>query len=251
MKLGSLIYEVGSNKRAIIFSGPAGSGKSTVVRNYIPPAFQEYVINPDKYLEPELKKIGHSSSDFSKFDSEQLSLAAKATAKSQARAKEDYKIALERGSPVILDITGGSSSVVKKKKSELEREGYAVMMIMAYAPPMETLRRNSGRDRSLLPSVVLRSWKDVTANIPVYLDMFGKDYFLAVSTLDRDSEAPLFDADAAEQYFKANTKYKELPPEEKALLTKEINRLEDSVASLEFTPFDELDTRIKSFLKLS
>lgn len=250
IKLGTILYEVVKDKKAILFAGPAGAGKTTIVKNYIPTEYQEYVINPDKYYEPELKKIGGGSMKQSEFDSQQLSSAAKAIHQAQIQAKADYKEAVTRGKPVIMDVTGGSKSVTVRKKTELENAGYAVMMIMVYVSPMTSLKRNAMRDRSLKPSIILRSWKDVTSNIEHYKNTFGENYFILVNNDDPNGGADTFSSQKAEEYFKVSPSYKELTPEEKTVLEREINSMIDKVNQNDFTAFDELDSRVRSFLNV-
>lgn len=250
IKLGSLLYEVAKNKKAILFAGPAGSGKTTVVKNYIPSEFQEFVLNPDKYFEPELTKIGGGQMKQSEFNPDQLSQASKAIQKAQIQVKQDYKEAILRGRPVIMDVTGGSKNTTIKKKNELENEGYDVLMVMVYASPLTTLKRNALRDRSLKPSIILRSWKDVVSNIEHYAQSFGDSRFILVNNDDRDGGESTFSSEKAEEYFKVNPNYTELSPEEKTVLEREFNNIISKVNQKEFTPFDELDSKIKSFLNV-
>jgi hypothetical protein len=49
-------------------------------------------------------------------------------------------------------------------------------MIMTYVSPITSLERNKQRDRSLLPSIVIRSWRDVNKNIDVYKQAFGDSF---------------------------------------------------------------------------
>lgn len=250
IKLGTILYEVAKNKRAILFAGPAGSGKTTIIKNYIPSEFQEYVLNPDKHYEPELQKIGGGSMKQSDFTPDQLSQAGRAMAKAQIKFKEDYKEALNRGRPIIIDITGGSKNTTTRKKTELENAGYAVMMVMVYTSPMATLKRNTMRDRSLKPSIILRNWKDVISNIDHYKKTFGDSYFVLINNNDPSGGEDHFSADKAEEYFKVSPNFKELTPEEKTVLERDFNTMIDKVNQNDFTAFDELDSRIKTFLNV-
>jgi hypothetical protein len=47
---------------------------------------------------------------------------------------------------------------------------------MTYVSPITSLERNMKRDRSLLPSIVIRSWRDVNKNIDVYKQAFGNNF---------------------------------------------------------------------------
>ena len=250
IKLGSILYEVLKDKRAILFAGPAGAGKSTIIKNYIPPEFQEYVLNSDKYYEPELAKIGGGSMKQASFTADQFSQAGKAMAKATAQVKQDYAEAISRGRPIIMDITGGSKNTTTRKKNELENAGYAVMMVMVYTSSLSTLKRNASRDRSLKPAIILRSWKDVVSNVDYYHDTFGDAHFILVNNNGSDSESDTFSTKAAEQYINTDPDVDKLTPQEKEVLEREFNALIAKVNQVGFTPFDELDTKIKSFLKV-
>ena len=97
----------------------------------------------------------------------------------QARKTTDtkYKEALANANNILIDSVGGSSKVLLKKKQELEDLGYSTAMIVAYVSPITSLERNKQRDRSLLPSIVLRSWRDVNKNINVYKQAFEGGVF--------------------------------------------------------------------------
>ena len=51
-------------------------------------------------------------------------------------------------------------------------------MLMIYVSPLTSLERNQGRDRSLMPSIVLRTWRDVNQNIGTYKQVFGDKFVL-------------------------------------------------------------------------
>lgn len=248
-KIESLLYEVVKNKRAVLFAGPAGSGKTTIIKNYIPSKFQEYVINADKYYEADMKKLtGDSEIKQSEFTPELLSKSAKVMSKAQKQVKLDFEEAILRGRPIIMDITGGSSAETVRKKHKLEDAGYSVMMVMIYVSPISVLERNAARNRTLKPSIVLRSWKDVVSNIQHYRKAF-KDNFVLIKN-EKDEEKKLFSADNIERFFETSPNFKKLSPEEKTTLELEINKIANNANDQEFTPFDELDSKLKAFLKV-
>ena len=74
-----------------------------------------------------------------------------------------------------------------KKKQELEDLGYETAMIMTYVSPITSLERNKQRDRSLLPSIVIRSWRDVNTNIDAYTDKRFGDSFTIVDLNPKDA----------------------------------------------------------------
>jgi hypothetical protein len=65
-----------------------------------------------------------------------------------------------------------------KKKQQLEDLGYETLMLMVYVSPLTSLERNAQRDRSLMPGIVLRTWRDVNKNIDIYRQAFGDDFIL-------------------------------------------------------------------------
>jgi hypothetical protein len=70
---------------------------------------------------------------------------------------------------------------------------------MTYVSPITSLERNKQRDRSLLPSIVLRSWRDVNKNIDAYRQAFGGDFILL--NLDPDDANKNFDEEYIYQTF--------------------------------------------------
>jgi hypothetical protein len=51
-------------------------------------------------------------------------------------------------------------------------------MLMIYVSPLTSLERNAQRDRSLMPGIVLRTWRDVNKNIGTYEQAFGNNFVL-------------------------------------------------------------------------
>lgn len=224
-------------KKAILFAGPCGSGKSTIIKNYIPTDYQKYVINPDTYYE----KVLGPQIDQSKFTPDQVKTSNTAMSKAQQQARIKFNQAVTNGTPIILDVTGGQEDQVLNKKQILESAGYKVMMIMVYASPLTTLSRNSNRTRKLKPSIVLRSWLDVVSNIKQYMGVFNEENFTVVDS-DPISTGRGFSFNQIKQYFKS------ISTQEQKVLEVQINRLMDDCKSLPFVAFDELDSKIKNFL---
>ena len=57
-------------------------------------------------------------------------------------------------------------------------------MLMISVSPLTSLERTAQRDRSLMPGIVLRTWRDVNKNIDTYRQAFGNNFIL----LDNNSE---------------------------------------------------------------
>ena len=52
------------------------------------------------------------------------------------------------------------------------------MMVMIWVSPYTSLERNAGRDRALSPSIVVKTWAGVNANIGTYEQTFGDKFVL-------------------------------------------------------------------------
>jgi dephospho-CoA kinase len=175
IKLATLLKEITSKPKAIFLAGPAGSGKTYITKQLIPSSLK--VINSDDTYEELLKAsgIGLKQKDFTP---DQLSQAAKL----QAQARKDTQATLEKSienkNNIVIDGTGAASNPVLKKKQQLEDLGYETLMLMIYVSPLVSLERNAQRDRSLMPGIVLRTWRDVNKNIDIYRQAFGKNFIL-------------------------------------------------------------------------
>lgn len=181
IKLATLLKEITDKPKAIFLAGPAGSGKSTLTKQLLP---SNYVgINIDNTYEELLKAsgIGLKQKDF---NPDQLSQAAKLMSQAQKTTREKYTKSLSEKHNLIIDGTGAASKPLLKKKQELEDLGYETLMLMIYVSPLTSLERNAQRDRSLMPGIVLRTWRDVNKNIDLYKQAFGDNFIL----LNNDSE---------------------------------------------------------------
>jgi hypothetical protein len=188
------------------------------------------------------------------FDPEQLSQAAKLMGQAQKTTKEKYAKALENLHDIIIDGTGAASRPLLKKKAELEALGYETMMLMIYVSPITSLERNLNRDRSLLPSIVLRTWRDINKNIDIYKQAFG-DNFILINN-DPKNANKSFDVEDIKRRFFDTSKAKGKPksPEELAKLKadrEELNKDIKLALTLEpkFTPADTAKSKIQSFIK--
>ena len=245
------IKEVRQTPQAIFMAGPAGAGKSFIAKSLPLSKFQ--VINVDDTYEELLKAsgIGMKQKDFTP---DQLSQAAKLMAQAQKSTKEKYAKALENLNDIIIDGTGAASRPLLKKKAELEALGYETMMVMIYVSPMTSLERNVGRERSLMPSIVLRTWRDINQNIETYKQAFG-DNFVLINNDPKDANKS-FDPQEIKRIFFDTSKAKGKPksPEEIAKSKADVEQLNKDISSQlqnipEFTPSSEAVTKIKTFIK--
>lgn len=245
------IKEAQQTPQAIFMAGPAGAGKSFISKSLPLSKFQ--VINVDDTYEELLKAsgLGMKQKDF---DPEQLSQAAKLMALAQKSTKEKYAKALEDLNDIIIDGTGAASKPLLKKKAELEALGYETMMVMIYVSPITSLERNVNRERSLMPSIVLRTWRDINKNIETYEQAFG-DNFILINNDPKDADKS-FDPQEIKRKFFDTSKAKGKPksPEEIEKTKADVEQLnKDIELALQqkptFTPSAEAVSKIKAFIK--
>ncbi len=192
----SLLQEIQGKPKAIFMAGPAGSGKSFILKKLVPSNFN--VINVDDTYEELLKSSGIGMK-LAQMSPDELKKAGELMGQARKTTDTKYQDALKNAKNLVIDSVGGSSKTLLKKKQQLEDLGYATFMIMTYVSPITSLERNMKRDRSLLPSIVLRSWRDVNKNIDTYKQAFGGDFTLV--NLDPDDANKNFDEEFIYQTF--------------------------------------------------
>jgi predicted kinase len=230
IKLFDILQEITGKPKAIFLAGPAGSGKTYTLKQLLP--VEKYqVINVDDTYEELLKSSGLGT-NLKDFGPEELSQAAKLMGSAQKATKEKYAKALEGLNNVIIDGTGAASKPLLKKKAELETLGYETMMLMLYVSPMTSLKRNAERDRSLLPQIVLRTWRDTNKNIELYRQEFG-DRFILINNDPEDANKTFDPAEVKKLYFDtAKFSGKPKTPEEQAKAKADAEQLNQDIISL-------------------
>jgi len=245
------IKEAQQTPQAIFMAGPAGAGKSFIAKSLPLSKFQ--VINIDDTYEELLKAsgLGMKQKDFSP---EELSQAAKLMGQAQKSTKEKYAKALENLNDIIVDGTGAASKPLLKKKAELEALGYETMMVMIYVSPMTSLERNANRERSLMPGIVLRTWRDINSNIETYEQAFG-DNLVVINNDPKDADKS-FDPQEIKRRFFDTSKAKGKPktPEEIAKSQADVAQLNKDIELAiqqqpKFTPAATAVAKIKAFIK--
>ena len=230
IKLFDILQEITGKPKAIFLAGPAGSGKTYTLKQLLP--VEKYqVINVDDTYEELLKSSGLGT-NLKDFGPEELSQAAKLMGSAQKATKEKYAKALEGLNNVIIDGTGAASKPLLKKKAELEALGYETMMLMLYVSPMTSLKRNSERERSLLPQIVLRTWRDTNKNIDLYRQEFG-DRFILINN-DPEDANKTFDPTEVKRLYFDTAKFSGKPktPEEQAKGKADAEQLNQDIISL-------------------
>jgi dephospho-CoA kinase len=249
IKLSTLLKEITSKPKAIFLAGPAGSGKTYISKQLIPSSLK--VINSDDTYEELLKAsgIGMKQKDFTP---DQLSQAAKL----QAQARKDTQAKLEKSiedkNNIVIDGTGAASNPVLKKKQQLEDLGYETLMLMVYVSPLTSLERNAQRDRSLMPGIVLRTWRDVNKNIDIYRQAFGKNFILLDNNPENTNKG--FSDELIAPYLQDSTAVgKPKTPEEMAKSKAEKDALNQDIESMVKTlpKFDDISSaksKIQNFI---
>ena len=246
----ALLKEIQGKPKAIFMAGPAGSGKSYIASKLIPSNFT--TINVDDTYEELLKSSGIGMK-LAKMSPDELKKSGELMG--QARKETDAKLqdALKNAKNLVIDSVGGSSKTLLKKKQQLEDLGYDTMMLMTYVSPITSLERNKQRDRSLLPSIILRSWRDVNKNIDAYKQAFGGNFILV--NLDPDDANKNFDEEYVYQTFikPLGQIGKEKSPEEIAKSKAETQQIYSDIKQTlntqpEFDTLEQTQQKITNFI---
>lgn len=247
---------------AIFLAGSAGAGKTSFRREFIDPLGEFVVLNIDDEYEPLLKKE-KLPLDFRKYTSpEQLSAAAKLMARAQKITRDKYEQIKSAFKNVVIDGTGASSREILKKKSELESIGYKTMMALIFTTPDISLYRNLKRGeeggRTLMPSIILRSWSSLFDNIDTYKKIFGSNLLIYKAFKDSDLIFPDFDPSSEKtrkMFFDPfKVKGKEKSPEERAKSIENIKAMNAKIRSqikkiknIQFDDPKKIRTKIAKF----
>ena len=245
------IKETSNTPQAIFLAGPAGAGKSFIAKSLPLSKFQ--VINVDDTYEELLKASGMGMKQ-KDFNPDELSQAAKLMGQAQKATKEKYAKALENLNDIIIDGTGAASKPLLKKKAELEALGYETMMVMIWVSPVTSLERNANRDRSLMPGIVLRTWRDINYNDEIYAKAFG-DNLVIINNDPKDADKS-FDPQEIKRRFFDTSKAKGKPktPEEIEKTKADVAQLNKDIELAlqqqpKFTPAAIAVAKIKAFIK--
>ena len=129
-------------------------------------------------------------------------------------------------------------------------------MVMIYVSPLTSLERNQKRGekggRSLMPSIVLTTWRGVNKNISTYEQAFG-DNFILIDNNSKDSNKD-FSPELLKPYLQASAAVgKPKTPEEmaKSKAEKEALNKEIEVMVKQLPEFDSIDSaksKIQNFI---
>ena len=153
--------------KAFFLAGGPGSGKSYVVRKTTGGTGLKSV-NSDEAFEHLLKKAGLSLKMVPK-ELEPREVQRQRAKEITAARKANY---LEGRLGLVIDGTGKNADKILTQKASLEELGYDTYMIFVNTSLDVALKRNAERPRSLAEPLVVKSWKDVQANIGKFSNMF-------------------------------------------------------------------------------
>ena len=188
ISLVQLLHEVESNPKAIILAGAPGAGKGFVLKGLDLSGLK--ILNIDDIFIDKLKQA-NVSLDLKNATPEERSEQAKAMAAANKEFKGDLENVITGKQSFILDGTAASYKKTAELKQQLDEAGYDVMMLYVYTDLERALQQNEkrfeksgGKDRSLAPAIVMRTWKSVTDNIKPYFDLFEPNFVAVANTLE-------------------------------------------------------------------
>ena len=185
--------------KAVFMAGGPGSGKSYVAGQIfgIPKKVNVSYsglksVNSDTEFEFLLKKYGFDTFGTGKLDidkwpdevfdmiaggdedSEAMTLRKKAKLMTRDR-KEKY---MEGRLGMIIDGTGHNFGKIKREKEQLEKIGYDCYMVFVNTSLEVAKKRNKERARKLPENILVKSWKDVQANLGKFQSLFGSSFVI-------------------------------------------------------------------------
>lgn len=242
------IKESSSNPKCIFLAGATGSGKSTIAKQLIPSSFT--IVNIDEDYEALLKQSGLGLNQ-SKYSPEDLSKASTLMQQSKKTTQNKLIELIKNKKNITIDGTGASSKIMEKKKGEMEKLGYETFLLGLYVSPITSLERNTQRERQLMPSIILRSWRDYSKNIDFYRELFGNNFTL-INNEPKDSNQIFNSKEIIKKYFTVNLG-KPKTPEEQAKSDSEKEQLYKDIEELlnmerEFDTIEEAKQKINKFI---
>ncbi len=246
----SLLREAQGKPKAIFLAGPAGSGKTYTAKQLIPSNF--ITINVDDTYEELLKSSGIGMK-LTQMSPDELKKSGELMGQARKSTDLKYQETIKDAKNILIDSVGGSSKTLLKKKQDLENLGYETAMLMTYVSPITSLKRNQQRERSLLPGIVIRSWRDVNKNIDIYKQAFG-DNFILLNNDPKDSEKDFDEKYIYDTFIKPLGQVgKEKSPEEKEKSKKETTQIYSDVkqslkSQPNFNTLEQAKTKITKFI---
>ena len=190
ISLVQLLREAQGSPKAIILAGAPGAGKGYVLKGLDLGGLK--MMNIDNIFIDKLKQA-NITLDLKNATPEERSEQAKAMAAANKEFKGELQNVIAGKESFILDGTAASFKQTSTLKQQLEEAGYKVAMLYVYTDLERSLKQNQdrfeksdGKDRSLAPAIVMRTWKSVTDNLDPYFDLFAPHFIAVANTLEGD-----------------------------------------------------------------
>ena len=168
--------------KAFFLAGGPGSGKSYVARQATGGTGLK-TINSDDAFEHLLNKAGLSL----KMPPEEFERKEVVRARAKEITAVKQKNYVEGRLGLIIDGTGRDANKILGQKAKLDELGYDTYMIFVNTSLDVALQRNANRSRSIPEPIVVKSWKDVQANIGKFSNIFRAG-FIVVDNNDADED---------------------------------------------------------------
>ena len=257
--LTQLLNEAQGEPKAIILAGAPGAGKGDVLNGLDLGGLK--MMNIDNIFIDKLKQA-NVTLDLKNATPEERSEQAKAMAAANKEFKGELQNVIAGKESFVLDGTAASVKQTTELNTQLKEAGYNVFMLYVYTDLERSLSQNQdrfdksgGEDRSLAPSIVMRTWMNVTKNYEPYKDMFGNNFALVANTL----EDKMDDIDAIiKKYldpFKPQDTKEKTPAQQArsdkqyAEMKTDINQLLKSDFSKDSLSKEEAQSKIANFLR--
>ena len=159
--------------KAFFLAGGPGSGKSYVAMRSTGGSGLK-TVNSDDAFEHLLKKAGLSL----KMPPEEEEPRDVVRGRAKEVTAKKQKNFVEGRLGLIIDGTGRDVDKILRQKAKLDELGYDTYMIFVNTSLDVALQRNAERPRSVAEPIVVKSWKDVQANIGKFSNMFRKGFIV-------------------------------------------------------------------------
>jgi dephospho-CoA kinase len=159
--------------KAFFLAGGPGSGKSYVAMKSTGGTGLKSV-NSDDAFEHMLTKAGLSLK-MPPEEEERKDVVRDKAKIVTAKVEKNY---VEGRLGLIIDGTGRDAEKILRQKAKLEEIGYDTYMIFVNTSLDVALERNAERPRSVSETIVVKSWKEVQANIGKFSNMFRSGFIV-------------------------------------------------------------------------
>ena len=159
--------------KAFFLAGGPGSGKSYVAKKSTGGTGLK-TVNSDDAFEHLLTKAGLSLK-MPPEETEPRDVVRDKAKEITAKVQKNY---LEGRLGLIIDGTGREADKILRQKAKLEELGYDTYMIFVNTSLDVALERNADRPRSVAEPIVVKSWKDVQANIGKFSNIFRAGFIV-------------------------------------------------------------------------